>query len=34
LVSDHWHCLLTVPNERFAREYGWRRPIVAQVVFR
>ena len=31
LVSDHLHRLLTVYDERFAREYGpWRR-VVAQV---
>ena len=32
LVSDHLHRLQTVCDERFAREYGPWRPVVAQVV--
>jgi len=31
LVSDHLHCLQTVYDERFTREYGPWRPVVAQV---
>ena len=31
LVSDHLHRLQTVYDDRFAREYGPRRPVVAQV---
>lgn len=31
LVSDHLHRLQTVYDERFAREYGPWRPVVAQV---
>jgi hypothetical protein len=31
LVSDHLHRLQTVDDERFAREYGPWRPVVAQV---
>ncbi len=31
LVSDHLHRLQTVYDERFVREYGPRRPVVAQV---
>jgi hypothetical protein len=31
LVSDHLHRLQTGHDERFARKYGWWRPIVAQV---
>jgi hypothetical protein len=31
LVSDHLHRLQTVSDERFAREYGPWRPVVAQV---
>ena len=31
LVPDHLHCLQTVYDERFAREYGPWRPVVAQV---
>ena len=32
LVSDHLQRLQTVYDERFAREYGPWRPVVAQVV--
>ena len=31
LVQDHLHRLQTVYDERFAREYGPRRPVVGQV---
>ena len=31
LVSDHLHRLQTVYDDRFAREYGPWRPVVAQV---
>lgn len=31
LVQDHLHRLQTVYDERFAREYGPWRPVVAQV---
>jgi hypothetical protein len=31
LVSDHLHRLRTVDDDRFAREYGPWRPVVAQV---
>jgi hypothetical protein len=31
LVSDHLHCLQTVYDDRFAREYCPWRPVVAQV---
>ena len=31
LVSDHLHRLQTVYDERFAREYGPWRPVVARV---
>lgn len=31
VVSDHLHRLKTVHDERFAREYGTWRPVVAQV---
>jgi hypothetical protein len=34
LVSDHRHRLQTVYAERFAREYGPWRPVVAQVADR
>ena len=31
LVQDHLHRLQTVYDERFAREYGPWRPVVAEV---
>ena len=31
LVSDHLHRLQTVYDDRFARDYGPWRPVVAQV---